>query len=154
RSQDPVSQGSRDFSACKLNVNVTETGSVPVCNGSTTSNQYIVTAEGGDGYSVVGNQFLPYPQAGSVPPPLFNSSPYQYLSRADTRYSAGAFADYTVNDSIRPYADIMFMNDRSTTAIAPSGLFEFSNPLTPSGGLLVNCDNPFLSAQQRTTIGC
>jgi iron complex outermembrane receptor protein len=154
RSADPVSQGARDFSACKLNVTVKDTGSVPACNGSPTSNQYIVTAVGGDGYSVVGNQFLPWPQAGSAPPQFFNSSPYQYLSRADTRYTAGAFANYEVNDYVRPYADVMFMNDRSTTAIAPSGLFEFSNPGTPTGGMLVNCDNPFLSAQQQATIGC
>jgi hypothetical protein len=46
------------------------------------------------------------------------------------------------------------LNDRSTTAIAPSGLFEFTNPLTPTGGMLVNCNNPFLSAQQQSAIGC
>ena len=155
RSADPVSQGSRDFSACKLNVTPDKDNVfTPACNGSPTSNQFLVTAIGTPGYSVVGNQFLPYPQAGSNPPPLFNSSPYQYLSRADTRYSAGAFANYEVNDFVRPYADVMFMNDRSTTAIAPSGLFEFSNPLTPTGGVLVNCNNPFLSAQQQATVGC
>ncbi|HEY2358211.1 MAG TPA: TonB-dependent receptor, partial [Phenylobacterium sp.] len=47
--------------------------------------------------------------------------------------------------------DFMFMNDRSTTAVAPSGLFQGSGP-SPNGGFLVNCNNPLLSAQQALTL--
>jgi len=55
RDAAPVSQGSRDFSACRL----LAPGNVPVCNGSPNSNQYI-TNDGGT-YSIVGNQLLSYP---------------------------------------------------------------------------------------------
>ena len=45
------------------------------------------------------------------------------------------------------------MNDRAYQEIAPSALFIDSNPLEPtSGGYLVNCSNPLLSAQQRSII--
>jgi len=143
RDAAPVSQGSRDFSACRL----LAPGNVPVCNGSPNSNQYI-TNDGGT-YSIVGNQLLPYPQAGSSPPPIFNSSPYQYLSRQDTRYSAGYFAHYDFNPHAKVYSDFNFMNDRTHVNIGPSGLFEGGNVAPGSNGQFsVNCDNPLLSAQE------
>jgi iron complex outermembrane recepter protein len=148
-SAAPVLQGERDFSACKLNVSGAGVG---VCSGSANSNQWVILSgpASGNSYSVVGNQFLLYPQAASNPPPLFNSNPYQYLSRQDTRYMGGFLADYRVNDVVRPYADFSFMNDRSTTRIAPSGLFQGGDPVT--GVSLFNCNNPLMSAQQRNLL--
>jgi iron complex outermembrane recepter protein len=154
---DPVSQGSRDFSGCLLhaaqstNPNVIDT---PFCDGSANSNLYIPSFNPSPTalYSVVGNQLLPYPQSGSVPPALFNSSPYQYLSRGDTRYTAGFSAHYDINDYARPYTEFNYMNDRSTTNVGPGALFGGANPFNPSGtgGFLVNCTpaNPLLSAQE------
>jgi outer membrane receptor protein involved in Fe transport len=148
-STAPVLQGERDFSACKLNVSAAGVG---VCSGSANSNQWVILSGPANGktYSVVGQQFLPYPQANSNPPPLFNSNPYQYLSRQNTRYQAGFLADYRVNDMIKPYAEFSFMNDRSTTRIGPSGLFEGGDPVT--GVSLFNCDNPLMSTQQRNLL--
>jgi hypothetical protein len=40
--------------------------------------------------------------------------------------------------------EFMFMNDRTVAQIAPSG--DFGNTLT------INCDNPLMSAQQRSVI--
>ncbi|MGC3981874.1 MAG: TonB-dependent receptor [Steroidobacteraceae bacterium] len=149
RDAAPVSQGARDFSACKVNV----ASNIPVCSGSPNSNEFLATDDSFD-YTVVGNQFLDWPQTGSNPPALFNSNPYQYLSRQDTRYMAGIFAHVDINDYLKPYGEFTFMNDRARTEVAPSGLFEGQNPYNATGGILINCDNPLLSAQQRTAIGC
>ena len=104
--------------------------------------------------TVVGHAFLPYPQAGSAPPATFDSSPYEYLSRQDTRYLGGFFAHYDINDWAQPYAEFSFMNDRSSSQVAPSGLFEGGGIFAPNGGYFVNCGNPLLSAQQTAAIGC
>jgi outer membrane receptor protein involved in Fe transport len=153
RQADPIRQGARDFSACQLHVAIANGIASPACAGTANSNLFTVAATNQD-YTVVGNQFLPWPQAGSNPPALFNSNLYNYLSRGDERYMGGFLASYDLSPFARPYAEFGFMNDRSTVENAPSGLFYQSNPLVPSTGLLVNCDNPFLSAQQQGVIGC
>jgi iron complex outermembrane recepter protein len=145
RGADPVSQGSRDFSACKLNAG--PTSNTPACSGSANSNEFIQTFGDGD-FTVVGNQLLPWPQANSNPPALFNSNPYQYLSHDDTRYSAGAFMHYDFSDSLKIYSDLSWMHDASVTQVAPSAAFEGGNPYSATGGNLVNCNNPLLSAQE------
>ena len=153
-NQDPVTQGTRDFSACKLNVTaVNHVIDKAGCNGSGNSNLF--EPQSGvnalNDYSVVGNQLLPYPQAGSSPPPLFNSNPYQYLEHADVRYMAGVMSHYDFNDYAKVYADFNFMNDQTDVAIGPSGAFAGGNPFDPdgNGGWLVNCNNPLLSAQEQ-----
>lgn len=158
---DPVSQGARDFSGCLLHVATSTNPNIidtPFCDGSVNSNLFSPSFNPSPtaNYSVVGNQLLPYPQAGSVPPPLFNSSPYQYLSRGDTRYTAGFMANYEISEYARPYAEFSYMNDRSQVQIGPGALFYFANPFNPSGtgGLLVNCNpvNPLLSAQENAVL--
>jgi len=56
----------------------------------------------------------------------------------------GAFANYEISPALRPYLEVMFMDDRTVAQIAPSG--NFGNTLT------LNCDNPLMSAQQRSII--
>jgi outer membrane receptor protein involved in Fe transport len=75
---------------------------------------------------------------------LFNFAPTNYYQRPDERYTAGVFANYEINDSIKPYLEFMFMDDRSVAQIAPSG--DFGNTLT------INSDNPLISATQRGVI--
>lgn len=154
RKADPIRQGARDFSACQLNIDVAANGTVtPFCNGSPNSNLFEI-ANTLEDYTVVGNQFLPFPQAGTNPPAFFNSNLYNYLSRGNERYMGGFLAHYDIAPVARAYAEFSFMNDRSETQNAPSALFFGSNTTTADGSLLVNCDNPFLSAQQRGVIGC
>jgi iron complex outermembrane receptor protein len=153
--QDPVSQSSRDYSACQLRVSK----SVPRCSGSVNSNQFFEVEGSGpgvnnnNGYTVIGNQFVDYASAPNTGTPglLFNSSPYQYLEHGDTRYSAGLFSHYELTRNLDVYADFSFMNDRTRTSVAPSGLFEGSGP-SANAGFLVNCNNPLLSAQQAATL--
>ena len=58
----------------------------------------------------------------------------------------GAFGRYEVSDKAEVFAQLMFSDYKSVAQIAPSGNF-FSTPD-------INCDNPLLSASQRTAIGC
>lgn len=149
RNIDAVLQGDRDYSACSLNARsnaqVAANGALFSCGGSATTPQgsFIVTEGAGDaftstiysggaGRSLV-RGFQPY-----------NFAPLNYYQRPDERYTAGAFANYEVSESLTAYAEFMFMDDRTVAQIAPSG--DFGNTLS------VNCDNPLLSAQQRGII--
>jgi len=152
--QNPVTYARRDFAACQLNVNINPDGTAtPVCAGSSNSNIFYSADASFDGeFAVAGNQFVPYDEdASTTPPPLFNSNPYEYLLHAGTRYNAGFFANYEFNPNFNFYSDFMYTSDKSTTQIAPSGLFQGSG-VTANAGFLINCDNPLLSAQQRGII--
>jgi outer membrane receptor protein involved in Fe transport len=137
RKVKPVLAGNRDFSACVIQ----NSGSgVPRCGGSATAapGTAVLFVDGqtsstvgalGPGTIAVGEQNT------------FNFAPLNYFQRPDERYIAGAFANYEINDAIKPYLEFMFMDDRTLAQIAPSG--DFGNTST------INCNNPFLSAQQR-----
>lgn len=156
--QDPVTQTKRDYSACQvvLNANGTVT-----CAGSPNSNQWLLAVGGGFNLpgsptqiAVVGNTFVPWSgTANTTPPPFFNSNDYAYLLHQGTRYTAGFMARYEVSKHLEFYGDFGFMQDKSNVQIAPTGLFQGSGA-SPNGGFLVNCNNPFMSAQQRGVIGC
>ncbi|MDB6090804.1 MAG: hypothetical protein JWN85_3588, partial [Gammaproteobacteria bacterium] len=155
RQAQPVSFASRDFTACQLISGVDLGPGTPnTCIGTANSNHFAVA---GTTYSVIGNQLLP-PQPGSSPPSTFNSNPYIDLSRADQRYTAGFMAHIDVTDAIRPYLDFSFMDDKTTTQVAPSGLFYPAGNVTTAsipgvgGQNLVNCTNPLLSAQEASII--
>jgi iron complex outermembrane recepter protein len=159
-NQDPVTEGSRDFSGCLLHVQPSTSNPLlynqPFCDGSPNSNLVSPVANSNNSLTVVGTSLLPWPQAGSSPPGLFNSSPYEYLTVQDTRYNAGFFSHYDVNDYVKPFMDFSFMRDTTTSDIAPSGAFEGGNPNDPTGngGFLVNCSptNPLLSSQQNAAL--
>ena len=150
-SQNAVYGSDRDFSNCSAHSNNSITGVVTesgvTCIGSAQSNLFI---NGSDGiaYSVLGNEFVPWPAAGAVPPAFFNAAAYYSSQRQDTRYQAGLLGHFDVNQAVKPYVEFSFMEDRTHTRIAPSGLFSASNTLTPDGAYLVNCSNPLLSAQE------
>jgi outer membrane receptor for ferrienterochelin and colicin len=150
----PVKSGSRDFGGCQLNA--TEDLMGAECAGSGNSNYFepvSKTDPNGLFYSVLGNEFVEWGTVDTNPPALFNSQPYIYIGRDNERFNGGFQLHYDVSDAVRPYAEFSFMNDRSYQEIAPSALFIDSNPLEEtSGGYLVNCSNPLLSAQQRSII--
>lgn len=127
-----VRQASRDYSACALNNNADE------CSGSSTIPDGRFTNFAGPpinfDYKVEGTQFVP--RAGT----LFNYGPLNYFQRPDERYAFGAFGKYSVSDLSEVYIELMFMDDRSVSQIAPSGAFFVTSSLS--------CANPFLSDQQ------
>jgi outer membrane receptor protein involved in Fe transport len=152
RHASPVTEGDRDYSSCLYADALVARAFFglrgPVCAGTSNSNffQPATGPNAGHTFSVVGASLLPWPQAGSTPPASFNASPYQYLSRNDNRYLAGFFAHDELEPWAQPYAEVMFMSDRSAIAIAPSGAFRGGG--LDFGDVDVNCDNPLLSAQE------
>ena len=145
RQVNPVLQSNRDYSSCTVQGSgfprppaaQVRNGNI-VCGGSATSAEGNFLDSTSNSYHVgAGRTFVP----GLT---RYNFSPTNYYQRPDERYTAGLFAHYDINDSIKPYMEFMFMDDRTQAQIAPSG--DFGNTLT------INCDNPLLSAQQRGVV--
>ena len=148
-AQNAVHGSDRDFSNCAAFSTNSLTG-VPTqpgitCFGSRNSNQFVANA---GVYAVVGSQFVPWPAAGSMPPAIFNYTPYLTTQRQDTRYQAGLLAHFDFNPFARPYFEFAYMDDNALAELAPSGLFEANNYTTADGAYLVNCSNPLLSAEE------
>ncbi len=77
RQADPITGSDRDFSGCQVFTVLPDSSR---CGGTSNSNYFrLVTSQ--DEYSVVGDQFLPRPQAGSSPPAEFNSNEFINMSR-------------------------------------------------------------------------
>ena len=131
RDVEAVTQAERDYSGCAHNADST------ACQGSTTLPQGRITdfgtAQGFD-YIVGGDQFIQ--RNGET----YNYGPLNYFQRPDERYTAGAFGHYEINEHADVYSELMFMDDRSVSQIAPSGAFFVTNTL--------ECGNPLLSDQQ------
>lgn len=156
--QQPVTAAARDFSDCQLISNgliASPTFTGTECLGSSNSNRFTpqgVAPGNGVEYTVVGNQFLPWPQVGSNPPAIFDFNKFEYLQRQDKRLQAGFMAHEKVNDHVQPYMEFFWMDDRSTAVVAPSGLFIGGDPFTADNNELINCSNPLLSAQQQALL--
>jgi iron complex outermembrane recepter protein len=160
RKIKPVTQATRDYSACALSGNsaasVTAGGRLYNCGGSATSPTGTVfyyssfgnpTDADGDGVadsftSTIGQ----FGTGRTVRPGFtpFNFAPTNYFQRPDERYIAGVFADYEISEALNPYMEFMFMDDRTVAQIAFSG--NFGNTTS------INCDNPFLGANQVATL--
>jgi iron complex outermembrane recepter protein len=156
---DPVAGNARDWSSCQATENSTDAaGNIngQGCGGSHNANWFLpfTGPNAGNGpYSVFGNSFVPGGTVRTTPPFDFNSQPYIYMTREDTRYTAGFLAHETVQDWFQPYLDFFFTDDQTHQAIAPAALFRDSNPNDPvSGNYDINCGNPLMSAQQAGTL--
>jgi iron complex outermembrane receptor protein len=154
RHADPVASSQRDFGGCQLFPTNDDAGNVigTTCGGSSNSNWFEALAgpNAQSVYSVFGKSFVPIGSVLTTPPADFNSQPYIYMTREDSRYNGAFLAHQEVTDYFQPYAELYFMDDRTHQQIAPAALFKDSNPLDPlSGNYNINCSNPLLSAQQR-----
>jgi iron complex outermembrane receptor protein len=141
RRQHFVLQRDRDYSFCALGdltpAKAATAGRNFNCGGSNTSANGTFFTNVGTFQVGTGRNFVP----NNTP---FNYGPYNYYQRPDERYTFGAFADYEISPALHPYLEAMFMDDRSISQVAPSG--DFGNTTT------LNCDNPLLSAQQRSIV--
>ncbi|HYE27737.1 MAG TPA: TonB-dependent receptor [Allosphingosinicella sp.] len=147
RKQNQVLQRDRDYSFCataNLAAPNTTDGRLFNCGGSGTSANGTFQQFNPNTFALI-DVFQVGPNrtfiSGSTP---FNFAPYNFYQRPDERYTFGAFANYEISNALKPYLEVMFMDDRSVAQIAPSG--NFGNTTT------LNCDNPLLSAQQRARI--
>lgn len=156
--QQPVTASARDFSDCQLisnGIEASPTFTNVECLGSSNSNRFVpqgIAPGSGTKYTVVGNQFLPWPQVGSSPPGIFDFNNFEYLQRADKRFQAGFLAHEDLNDHVKPYMEFGWMDDRSAAFVAPSGSFQGGNTQSADGNVLINCSNPLLSAQEASLL--
>ena len=159
RKSDAVLQSNFDFSSCTLN-----SGATFSCGGSSTtappfSNgrfRLLNPATGGTIAGVIGQNstfaadgsLVRFPSTTAfVNANAYNFGPLNFYQRPDERYTLGTFAHYKFNDHATAYTEIMYMNDRNVSQIAPSGAFSLGHPTNPGGGVFVSCGNPLLSPQ-------
>ncbi len=146
RNNDAILQRDRDFSACSLGGFGTLAGVAGfVCGGSSTNatgrftdfDAFNLTLD-----SATGNTFRNF--NGGLD--QYNFGPLNYYQRPDERYALGAFGNYEINKHAEVFTQLMFTDYRTVAQIAPSGYF--------LGEASVACNNPLLTAQQRTGFGC
>ena len=128
RDVEAVLQSERDYSSCALNNDATG------CFGSSTIPEGRVTDFANFDYKVAGTDFVD--RDGTT----YNYGPLNYYQRPDERYTAGAFGRYSVNEHVEGYSELMFMDNRTVSQIAPSGAFFVTDTIP--------CGNPLLSDQQ------
>ncbi|HEV8330483.1 MAG TPA: TonB-dependent receptor [Steroidobacteraceae bacterium] len=141
RDNKAVLQRDRDYSACSLDSNPTVSFA---CGGSDTGFPGYFYG-GGQALTIdstTGNTFRPY----SASADRYNFGPANYFQRPDTRYTLGAMGHYELAEVADVYTQLMFADYESVAQIAPGGNFFNTNT--------INCDNPLLSGQQLTTVGC
>ncbi|MBS0332888.1 MAG: TonB-dependent receptor [Proteobacteria bacterium] len=135
RQNNPVLEGTRDFSSCTLFSGSTFANAG--CGGSGTAFPARV-----GGFVVDPTTFNTFrPRTGAD---VFNYGPQNFFMRPDERYNLGAFAHYQITPWAEAYMDAMFMDDRSTAQIASGGIF--------AGTFNINCANPLLTSQEANAL--
>jgi iron complex outermembrane receptor protein len=122
RKDNELRQAARDYSSCALNAGGTACGGsgnaiVPnfylggVADGAFDWGNwdYLTLNEGSNFQPSVGNQY--------------NYAPINHFMRPDERISMGAFVNYEINEHVRPFLEVSYMNDRTVAQIAESGTF-------------------------------
>ena len=134
-----LSEDRRDYSSCALTARTVlgRPTSTLECGGALLSYPGNFSDNLGDTYQVTSDRTF-VPGIGR-----FNYAPFNFYQRPDKRYSAGGFASFDLSSAVQPYAEVMYMHDRSIAQTSPSG---DANTET------INCDNPLLSNQQRSLI--
>ena len=147
-----VLQGNRDYSQCALGTR--NGGTEFTCSGSST-NQFTNLLDL-SGSLPTGVWARVDPTNGTFAArdfvsDTFNFNPYNHFQRPNEKYNFGTFINYDITENIEAYGEFMFVQNETNSQIAPSGVFGYG-VAGANGGL--NCDNPYLSAQQRDFIGC
>ncbi|WP_035571313.1 TonB-dependent receptor domain-containing protein [Hyphomonas adhaerens] len=152
-----ILQANRDYSQCALST--ANDGADFTCAGSST-NQFANLLDVDGDYTIPGivdatsqtqstwSRVIPTDgtfAARDFVTDTFNYNPYNHYQRPNERYSFGTFANYDINEYVNAYTELMFMENRTKSQIAPSGVFGYG-VAGEAGG--VRCNNPFLSAQQ------
>lgn len=154
RRMRQITEDKYDFSACPLGSvqNAQGVYDQHVCTGSQDYNLFISQDLENAGASPY--QFFAQPNRTFTPyaGQTFNYAPYNYLQRPDDRYTLGESGHYQVNPMVDVYSDFMFTDDHTVALTAPSGLFIGTGDF--DGAVHVNCNNPLMSAQQASALGC
>ena len=143
RQAQAIVENARDYSACAL----LGSGTTRVCQGSSSSpaNGLFVVLD--PSFNPVAALTLDPNGPGDALRPFddvrdsYNFAAYEYFQRPDARWVGGGFAHYQASAGADVYVQGMFMDDRSTAQLAPSGLFADSPTF-------LSCANPLLSAAE------
>ncbi|MFT4076376.1 MAG: TonB-dependent receptor [Asticcacaulis sp.] len=147
RKSEPVTQASRDYSACAFDM---ASESSYTCGGSSNSAYGKITSTDSSSPSYLtslannpdgSKTFVPYDSSTMA----YNYSPTNYIQRDDKRLSAGLFAHYKFNEAFELYGTFIAMKDRSFSQVAPSAIWQGTN-------FTINCDNPLLSDSQKESL--
>ena len=143
RNVNPVYQANRDYSACAFGTR--NGGTEFTCSGSATSAPAnflnLNPALNYGWFRTNGSEFIDRDFTSDA----FNFNPFNFFQRPDERYTVGTFLNYEFNRNFDVYTELQFMDNRSLSQIAPSGIFG-GGVAGSNGG--INCNNPFLTAQQ------
>lgn len=132
RHLSAATQDRRDYSACATQGRVGS--NVFNCGGSLTSPTGTFFTNISGPFQVVADRDF---DEGLT---RYNYAPFNYFQRPGRRITAGLFAEYEISKAAKPFLEIMYLNDRTSAQVAPSGSFgEIGD---------INCDNPLLSQQQ------
>lgn len=148
RHSDPVTQSQRDFSSCALGAS----GSQFFCHGSGASPALGLFVPLDAGFNELGEYTLdPAGPTGALRTfdsarDGFNFAPYNYYQRSDQRWTAGAMGSFAASPRLEIYGQAMFMDDRTTAQLAPSGLFGAGDPA--GDPFTLSCANPMFSAAE------
>lgn len=142
RELSPVTQDTRDYSACGLNLAGPNNNTFS-CGGSSNNQWGLFAPLGGPNEGQIFNNtkdgqkvWVPYDSSYQ-----YNYTPTSYLQRSDSRITGGGFAHYDYNPALSLYGSLMYMDDHTFSQAAPSAYFQGN--VYP-----INCDNPLMSAQQ------
>ena len=143
RKQDPVLWSDRDYSACRLadtgtglgcvvNTLYSEYGSFIVPNPDPTKDPitYHLAKDGSQTF-VTGGDYA------------FNTREKFAFLRSDERFTGGLFANYKFNDQAEVYAGYLYMKDTTSSLFYPALVYDTA---------AINCDNPYMSSAQATTL--
>jgi outer membrane receptor protein involved in Fe transport len=141
REVSQILQGERDYSLCKLSA-VAAGGYT--CAPSTIGNYTTFAVTGVTGlpssFRADGNQFV----ARNANVDRYNDQPVAQYQRPDRRYTFGANGHFDISEHFVPYFEAGYVHTSTNSDYSPSAAQ--SAGITSAGG--INCDNPFLSAQQ------
>ena len=141
RRTEAISGAKRDYSACHL----METANYFSCIRDDTTSPALFQTTAGDSLTLdpaTGNTFRAYDNGRDG----YNTSPFQYLQRPDTRYDAGFFSKYRFNDAAEAYLEAQFSQDHTVAQYEPAG--------TALNSFTINCANPLLSAAEAASLLC
>ena len=150
RHSDQVNLGDRSLSACEVSQTLA-TGVLNCTRSTYTQVGTIVPGGIGVGSTLVNNPdgsgtFLPYNSGPGTAANPFDDIAFQ---RAFNRINTGAFVNARISDDIELYSTAMFYRDKSSNTL-PNRVYSYS--AYGSTPFQTNCDNPFLTASQRTTL--
>ena len=145
RKIDGVGTSRRDYTSCNL-VATAATGYTCSLSSSTNPAQFQlnnpVTGASRGLYTLdatTGNSFRTYVSADG-----FNNGNTYDIQAPDERFNIDAFGHYKVIERVDLYSEFMYMHDKADIRLSPTATF--------GNAFQVNCDNPLLSAQERSLI--